>query len=233
MGVSPGAKPGGYGGGLLPMNAEKIKVLLVEDDALFRLGLSLVIRNQPELELVDEVEDGESALAAVGDGRCPDIVLLDLGLPGLGGQETLRRLKRDHPGIRVLVLTSREEARLVQAAVREGADGYCLKGITPEHLLTVIKEVAAGHGWFDAKVLGFMREAMLCEGSAPLPSAALTDREREVLRWIARGASNQKIGEQLHISEGTVRVHVHAILRKLGASDRTQAATIALTQGLI
>lgn len=211
----------------------KIKVVLVEDDALFRLGLGVAIRNQPELELLAEVEDGESALVVVAEQR-PDLVLLDLGLPGLGGHETLRRLKRDHPGVRVLVLTSREEPRMVQATIRDGADGYCMKGITPQHLLTVIKEVAAGHGWFDGKVLGPLRESMVAAETPPAGQPpVLTDREREVLQWITQGASNQKIGIQLHISEGTVRVHVHAILRKLGASDRTQAATIALTRGLI
>jgi len=132
------------------------------------------------------------------------------------------------------VLTSREESRMVQAAMREGADGYCLKGITPEHLLTVIREVAAGNGWFDAKVLAMMREVFATDAVQPAaPSVALTDREREVLQWIAKGASNQKIGENLHISEGTVRAHVHAILRKLGASDRAQAVMIAVRRGLL
>jgi two-component system NarL family response regulator len=210
--------------------SEPITVLLVEDDPLFRMGLALFLRNQPELQLMGEAEDGESALDLVGRLQ-PRLVLLDLSLPGIGGQRTLERLKREYPEVRVLVLTSREEANLVQAILQKGADGYCLKGISPEHLLTVIREVSAGNGWFDAKVLAQVRSAL-----APAPGASpgtVTEREKEVLRWIARGASNPEIGRQLHISSGTVRVHVHAILRKLGAVDRTQAVVLALEKGLI
>jgi two-component system, NarL family, response regulator len=215
------------------MITHPITVLLVEDDPLFRMGLALVIRNHPQLELVGKVEDGESALEMLTQ-QVPQIVLLDIGLPGLGGEETLVRIKRAYPQVRVLVLTSREEARMVQKMLQAGADGYCLKGITPDHLLTVIKEVSAGNGWFDSKVLGHMREALTAEPiTRSGPTAALTEREQEVLQWIARGASNPEIGQHLHISSGTVRVHVHAILRKLGASDRTHAAVLALEQGLI
>jgi two-component system, NarL family, response regulator len=218
------------------MNTSPITVLLVEDDPLFRMGLALVIRNHPQLELLGKVEDGESALEAIRE-QSPQIVLLDIGLPGLGGEETLVRIKREYPQVRVLVLTSREEARMVQKMLQAGADGYCLKGITPDHLVTVIKEVSAGNGWFDSKVLGHMREVVTTEPSISVEgvgrAAALTEREQEVLQWIARGASNPEIGQYLHISSGTVRVHVHAILRKLGASDRTQAAVLALDQGLI
>ncbi len=210
---------------------DKIKVLLVEDDALFRMGLGLVVRNSPNFELVAEVEDGESALQAVPVYR-PDIVLLDIGLPGIGGEQTLVRLKRGHPEVKVLVLTSREEAHTAQAMIRSGADGYCLKGIAPDHLLRVMEEVSAGHGWFDSKIVSHLREALTARPTSQ-PAATLTEREREVLERIAQGASNPQIGVQLHISEGTVRVHVHAILRKLGATDRTQAVKLAMDQGLI
>lgn len=218
------------------MNSLPITVLLVEDDPLYRMGLALVIHNHPELELLGKVEDGESALEMLRH-QLPQIVLLDIGLPGLGGEETLVRIKREYPQVRVLVLTSREEARMVQKMLQAGADGYCLKGITPDHLVTVIKEVSAGNGWFDSKVLGFMREALTTEPITAVEgigrAVALTEREQEVLQWVARGASNPEIGQHLHISSGTVRVHVHAILRKLGASDRTHAAVLALDQGLI
>ncbi|AGY58968.1 response regulator [Gloeobacter kilaueensis] len=215
--------------------ASRPTVLLVEDDPVFRMGLSLLLKSSPRCVLVGEVEDGESALKFVR--RQPvQVVLLDIGLPGLGGEQTLRQLKQSHPEIKVLVLTSRDEARLVQKMVQAGADGYCLKGIAPEHLLRVIEEVSAGHGWFDSKVLAELREAL---GSAeqnlagPTQTVSLSEREREVLQWIARGASNPEIGRHLHISSGTVRVHVHAILSKLGASDRTQAAVIAIERGLL
>ncbi|WP_231848356.1 response regulator [Gloeobacter violaceus] len=208
-------------------------MLLVEDDPLFRMGLAMVLRHQPQIELVAEAEDGETALALANRHR-PQLVLLDIGLPGLDGRQTLVRLKQEHPEIRVLVLTSREEAGLVQAMLQAGADGYCLKGIGPDRLLTVIREVSAGNGWFDAKVLAQVRSAFaVAPSEPPANAAALTEREREVLGWIARGASNPEIGRQLHISSGTVRVHVHAILRKLGATDRTQAAVLALEKGLI
>lgn len=211
----------------------KISVLLVEDDPLFRMGLGLAIRNHPEFNLMGEAVDGESALESIRRDP-PQIVLLDIGLPGLGGKETLLQIKREAPQVRVLILTSREEAKMVQAMLQAGADGYCLKGITPEHLFTVIKEVSAGNGWFDGKVLSTMREALTGEASGesrPVPT--ITEREKEVLQWIAKGATNPEIGQHLHISSGTVRVHVHAILRKLGAVDRTQAVVLAMEKGLI
>ncbi|WP_218082049.1 response regulator [Anthocerotibacter panamensis] len=214
---------------------KKIKVLLVEDDAVFRLGLSLMLRNSPQCLLVGEAEDGESALQLIQQMH-PDLLLLDLGLPGLGGRETLLAVKQRYPQLKVLVLTSREEGRLVQQMLQAGADGYCLKGVTPEHLLRVIEEVSAGHGWLDSKVLGYIREALAHEPAVDLAreqAAGLTEREREVLSWMAKGASNPEIGQHLHISSGTVRVHVHAILRKLGVGDRTQAVVVALERGLL
>ncbi len=211
----------------------KISILLVEDDPLFRMGLGLAIRNHPDFDLIAEVEDGESALEKIRQ-TSPQIVLLDIGLPGLGGQQTLIQIKREAPQVRVLILTSREETRMVQAMLQAGADGYCLKGITPEHLFTVIKEVSAGNGWFDGKVLAYMREALTGESSGEArPVSVITEREKEVLQWIAKGATNPEIGQHLHISSGTVRVHVHAILRKLGAVDRTQAVVLAMEKGFI
>jgi two-component system, NarL family, response regulator len=211
----------------------KINLLLVEDDPLFRMGLGLAIRNHPDFNLMGEVVDGESALAMIRQAA-PQIVLLDIGLPGLGGQQTLIQIKQEFPQVRVLILTSREESPMVQAMVQAGADGYCLKGITPEHLFTVIKEVSAGNGWFDGKVLSTMRVALTREpADVTRPASAITEREKEVLQWIAKGATNPEIGQHLHISSGTVRVHVHAILRKLGAVDRTQAVVLAMEKGLI
>ncbi|MBC7883378.1 MAG: response regulator transcription factor [Anaerolineae bacterium] len=211
----------------------KISVLLVEDDPLFRMGLGLAIRNHPDFNLMGEAVDGESALESIRLDP-PQIVLLDIGLPGIGGKETLMQIKREAPQVRVLILTSREESRMVQAMLQAGADGYCLKGITPEHLFTVIKEVSAGNGWFDGKVLNTMREALTGEASSELrPVPTITEREKEVLKWIAKGATNPEIGQHLHISSGTVRVHVHGILRKLGAVDRTQAVVLAMEKGLI
>lgn len=211
----------------------KISILLVEDDPLFRMGLGLAIRNHPDFNLVGEVEDGESAIESIRRNP-PQIVLLDIGLPGLGGQQTLIQIKHLAPQVRVLILTSREETRMVQAMLQAGADGYCLKGITPEHLFTVIKEVSAGNGWFDGKVLSTMRVALTGDASsAARPAAAITEREKEVLQWIAKGATNPEIGQHLHISSGTVRVHVHAILQKLGAVDRTQAVVLAMEKGFI
>ncbi|PSN20749.1 DNA-binding response regulator [filamentous cyanobacterium CCP5] len=214
-----------------------LQILLVEDDELFRLGLATRLQQEPMLEIAAEAEDGETALALVTQQEF-DIVILDVGLPGLGGVETCRQMKQLMPQLPILVLTSHSQPTLINRLIEAQAQGYCVKGVAAESLILAIQSVAAGASWWDAQATQQIRaqfQQPLAEvpPSVPVPDNPLTQREREILALIASGKSNSEIAESLYIAAGTVRVHVHAILQKLEVRDRTQAVVIALRQGLI
>jgi len=227
------------------MSANPLRILLAEDDELFRLGLRMRLQQEPGFEVVAEAEDGEMAVEAAKQ-LALDIIILDIGLPGIGGIEACRQLKQLHANLPILVLTSRTQSSLVSRLIEAGAQGYCLKGIAPATLILAIRSIAAGASWWDAAATSEIRatfenqppEAMANENSASpshrvTSASPLTRREQEILALIVTGKSNQDIAETLHITAGTVRVHVHAILHKLKVSDRTQAATVALQQQMI
>lgn len=214
--------------------SDLLKLLLVEDDGLFRLGLATCLQREPTIELVVEAVDGESALGLV-QKQAFDAVILDLGLPGLGGIETCRQLHQLQPELPVLILTSHPDKHLVLKLMEAGAKGYCLKGIDADKLVLAIRSIAMGATWWDGNVSDRIYTAI---HQNDRPSGLgnefqLTKRELEVLTLISRGKTNQQIAETLFITSGTARVHVHAILQKLDVSDRTQAAIIALQQNLI
>lgn len=214
---------------------EPINILLVEDDELFRLGLSMGLSNEKQMHIVAEAEDGETAIDLAGEYPC-DIVILDVGLPGIGGIEACRQLKQKYPDLPVLVLTSHSQKHLISRLIEVKAQGYCLKGIPAETLILAIRSVAAGASWWDATATKEIQSVFVETQSNPLPPSAdnpLTKRELEILALIATGKSNQEIGEILYISSGTVRIHVHNILQKLEVRDRTQAAILAMQKGLI
>ena len=202
-----------------------LRILLVEDDELFRLGLRMRLQQETGLEIVAEAEDGETAVELAN--RYPlDLVLLDVGLPGIGGIEACRQIKQQHPELPILVLTSRSEKPLITRLIEAGAQGYCLKGIASESLLLAVRSVAAGASWWDSTATTEIRAAMVRNPPLSVPSKTaqplenpLTNREQEILALIATGKSNQEIGEILYIAPGTVRVHVHAILQKLEVRD--------------
>jgi two-component system, NarL family, response regulator len=214
--------------------SDLLKLLLVEDDGLFRLGLSTCLQREPSIELVMEAVDGESALGLV-QKQTFDVVILDLGLPGLGGIETCRQLHQLQPELPVLILTSHPDKHLVLKLMEAGAKGYCLKGIDADKLVLAIRSIAMGATWWDGNVSDRIYTAIHPrEHSAGLANEfQLTKRELEVLTLIARGKTNQQIAETLFITAGTARVHVHAILQKLAVSDRTQAAIMAIEHNLI
>jgi len=214
-----------------------LRILLVEDDELFRLGLSTRLQREPSLELVAEAHDGESAVELTCQQQF-DIVLLDIGLPGIGGVEACRQIKQQHPDLPVLVLTSRSQQPLIEQLITAGASGFCLKGIESETLILALRSVAAGASWWDAgstKEIRTTFEKNFEKKATPHPKTTtitnLTQREKEILALLALGKSNPEISQKLHITTGTVRVHVHAILQKLEVRDRTQAAILALQQG--
>jgi two-component system NarL family response regulator len=212
-----------------------IKVLLVEDDEVFRLGLTISLRQSPEIILVGEADSIQQALKICNENT-PDLVLMDIGLPGENGIDGTRFIKEKFSHIKILVLTSHEEPTIVEQILAAGADGYCVKGISTERLINVIKDIFKGAFWIDETISQQIR-AYFQKGTVnniiqkPISkevSKHLTDREQEVLNLISLGKKNLDIAEILCISPGTVRVHVHSILHKLKVKDRTQAALLVM-----
>ncbi|MCG5062146.1 MAG: response regulator transcription factor [Limnoraphis sp. WC205] len=220
------------------MNPKPLNILLVEDDELFRLGLVTRLQQEGDILIVAEAEDGETAVELVSQYSL-NVVILDVGLPGIGGVEACRQIKQKQPLLPVLVLTSHSQKPLINRLIEAKAQGYCLKGIAPEALILAIRSVAAGASWWDSIATQeiqetFGRFAEVLEGSeAYSVGNPLTKREQEILALIASGKSNQEIADILYIAPGTVRVHVHTILKKLNARDRTQAALVAIQKKLV
>ena len=216
------------------MTLNHLKILLVEDDELFRLGLQVRLQQETKIEGLTEAGDGETAIE-IAKQQPFDLVLLDIGLPGLGGLETCRQLKLNHPNLPILVLTSRNDRLLISRLVTAGAQGYCLKGVAAETLILAMRSVIAGASWWDATATAEIHH--IFQNQSPEVTFAdtsgtkvnsLTRREKEILILMAEHKTNQQIADLLYISSGTVRVHIHAILHKFGVSDRKQAIAIAL-----
>lgn len=208
-----------------------IRVLLVEDDEVFRIGLTVSLKQCNNVELVGTATDGQAAITLTEELK-PDLILMDIGLPVLNGIAATKEIKNRHKDTKVLVLTSHSEPKIVEEMMDAEADGYCMKGISTERLEALIQEVFKGAFWVDATVAEQIKQHLKGIGggqfqpsSLPLKGLEfLTEREQEVLALIAEGKKNQQIADQLYISHGTVRVHVHSILNKLNVKDRTQAA---------
>jgi NarL family two-component system response regulator LiaR len=209
----------------------EIRVLIADDHAVVRQGLRTFLELQDDIEVVADVGDGEAALSAVESHR-PDVVLMDLVMPGVGGIEAIRRLRELRPQTRVLVLTSFLDDEKLFPAVRAGAAGYLLKDVEPAELVRAIHTVADGEALLHPAVAARLMEEF-SEVERPAAEEALTAREREVLELIARGLPNKLIARELEIAEKTVKAHVSSILSKLGLTDRTQAALYAVRAGLI
>jgi len=218
------------------MSLSPIRILLIEDDELFRLGLVTRLAQEPELEIIAEAEDGEKAITLVSE-QLFDVVILDIGLPGIGGIEACRQMKQVQPHLPILILTSHTQPALISRLIEAQAQGYCVKGVAAEILILAIRSVAAGASWWDAIASQAIQTAFQKVQQESLPPSSpdnpLTKREEEILALIATGKSNQEIADILYIAPGTVRVHVHTILHKLGVRDRTQAAILAIQMGLV
>lgn len=193
-----------------------MKVLLIEDDASYRLGIEAQLTPLPFISAVLTAGDGEQGLALL-EQTPVDLVVLDLGMPGLGGLETCRRIKRQHR-LPVLVLTSQEDPAWVERLWQAGADGYLHKSAAIEQLPLALRSLELGASWWDRSATDALRQQPGLEALTEL-----TPRERDVLQAMASGLTNQGIADSLGISAGTVRIHVHTILQKLQVSNRTQA----------
>lgn len=213
------------------MPPSPLRILLVEDDELFRLGLQMKLQQEAGIEIVAEAGDGETAIRMVSQYEL-DVVLLDIGLPRIGGIEASRQIRQKCPGLPILVLTSRSDKALINQLIEVGVQGYCLKGVTAEMLVLALRSVVAGASWWDQVATNEIH-ALANSKPAKEPASPLTPREQEILQLITVGKTTQEIAETFYITPGTVRVHVHAILQKLEVRDRTQAALLALQKGLI
>jgi len=204
--------------------AQQISVLIVDDHPVVRRGLRVLLELGDGIEVAGETGDGAAALALAAE-REPDVILLDLKLPGLDGLAVLTELKARGSTARVLVLTSATEPASASLAVRNGAAGVLYKDVDPDALVRAIRSVHDGHLLLAPEAAGTLVHAA---GQAWGGIDALTRREREVLAELARGRSNREIARALHVSEKTVKAHVSAVLAKLGVQDRTQAALLAV-----
>jgi DNA-binding NarL/FixJ family response regulator len=215
----------------------RIRLLVVDDQALVRAGFRMILEAEPDLEVAGEAADGEEAL--VQAARCgPDVVLMDVRMPGVDGIEATRRILGEpaHAGVRVIMLTTFDMDEYVYDALRAGASGFVLKDVPPEQLVDGIRAVHTGSSLLSPAITRRMIEARLDRPAAGLPPRvleSLTPREREILGLLGRGLSNAEIADSLVVSETTVKTHVGRVLMKLGIRDRVQAVIFAYESGVV
>jgi DNA-binding NarL/FixJ family response regulator len=222
----------------------KTRVLIVEDHQMTLVGLKMLLEKNELVEVIGEAANGLEAVQLANNGQ-PDVILMDIGLPEMDGIEATQTIKQTHPGVRIIMLTSKDNEQDVFASLSAGADAYCMKGISIEALTSAIEAVKEGTAWLDPAVARMVLGRF--QGAAPAlqeQSAAgqdeavwedcpLTAREMEVLKLIVDGLSNPEIAERLTITKATAKAHVHSILQKLCVDDRTQAAVLAMRQGFV
>jgi DNA-binding NarL/FixJ family response regulator len=210
-----------------------MKVVICDDQALIRDGLEMLLTLEKDIEVVGQAQDGAEALELVAQHR-PDLVLMDLKMPGMNGIEATRQIRIHYPAVNVLVLTTYDDDEWVFDAIRAGAVGYLLKDTPREEVIKAVRGTVEGKSFVDPAVAGKLLGQVAGQQTQPasLITDKLTGREVDVLRLIARGLTNADIAARLHLSEGTVRNHVSAIFAKLDVSDRTQAAVLAIQHGL-
>ena len=204
--------------------SRSIRVLIADDHPVVRTGLTSMLNAQQNVDVIGAVSTGQDALLAVSEQR-PDVLLLDLRMPGMDGIETLRALRPLQSPTRVIILSSFEADEDIYRAVQEGAMGYLLKDTSKAQMLEAIAAVHAGKRYIKGQIASRLAERML--------RATLTTRELEILEMIAKGLTNKQIASVLTISDNTVRNHLNSIMEKLEVSDRTEAATTAIQQGII
>lgn len=218
------------------MNSNKIRVLVVDDNELFREGLISLLNNYASVYVVGQARDGYEAVQKTRLLR-PDVILMDVSMPRMGGVEATERIKESHPDVSIAMLTVSEDETDLFSAVRSGARGYLIKSVSIEDLETAIQTIANGGTIVTPHLAHRLLDefAKLTQGTraGPRETENLTAREREVLELVAKGASNREIAQRLVIAENTVKVHLRNILDKLHLRNRQQAAALAVQEGLV
>lgn len=221
------------------MTAGSIAVLIVDDHPLLRQGLKTLLELEGEIRVVGQASNGPEALRLV-DQLKPDVILLDINMPGMNGIEVAKIVREKHPAVAILVLTIHDNETYVKEMIRSGAKGYLLKDAEPREVIAAIKKVAAGESVYPTDLMERVMEHYhklevkfgKLQSAAAISDLTLTSRELEILRYIVEGMSNKEIAAALFISEKTVKNHITSLLRKLDVEDRTQAAVWAVSQGL-
>ncbi len=241
-------------------NKKKIKIMLVEDHVLTRIGLKVSLEKYSNIEVIAETANGREAVE-LAEKKKPDLIIMDIGLIEFDGIEATKKIKEIAPHIKVIMLTSHESEREILASLASGADGYCLKDTSPEQLYNAVESVYEGNAWLSSQVaekvlrnlygkeISQIKQSELIkkienpaqnnqngavkQPTSKIPIIPLSERELEVLRLIVDGKSNQQIAEGLFVTLATVKTHVRSILNKLSVDDRTQAAVKAMREGLV
>lgn len=206
------------------MESKGIRILIADDHPVFRLGLAALIKTQPDMQVVGEASNGKEVMEQFKKLR-PDITLLDLRMPQMGGVETIAALNKQYPNAKTIVVTTFQGEDEIYRALQAGARGYLLKDTMHVELLESIRAVHAGQRRVPPRIAERLAQR--------IPASDLTSREMEILALIVKGRGNKEIAAELGIAEGTVKNHVLKILDKLGVADRTQAATAAITRGIL
>ncbi len=207
-------------------------ILICDDHRIVREGLKQFVQSVPGVARVETAASGEEVLARFGLER-PDLVLMDVQMPGLGGLETTRRLVRDHPTARVIMLTAADDREHVATAVANGATGYLHKDVSREELCAAVANALDGQDLLEPSLRRAMAERAVGGRAATDPMGGLTERELQVLRGMSQGKSNAEIGKSLFLSEDTVKTHARRLFRKLGVSDRAQAVAYGFRRGFV
>jgi DNA-binding NarL/FixJ family response regulator len=213
----------------------RTKVLIADDHAIVREGVRMILAKEPDIEVVGEAEDGQQALDLVEQHR-PNVVIMDLSMPGMGGIEATKKVKEQHPRVNVLALTMHEDESYVFQLLRAGASGYVLKRAAARDLVQAVRAAAKGEAFLYPSVARKVVEDYLKRveaGEERERYDGLTEREREILTLIAQGLGNQQIAQKLYISIKTVQTHRAHVLEKLGLHDRTELVRYAIRKGLI
>lgn len=212
-----------------------IRLLLVDDQSLFREGVNTLLSIHDDVEIIAEAENGQDAIEKTAEYQ-PDVILMDLRMPGMGGVAATKEIKEKHPESRVIVLTTFDDDESIFDALRAGAVGYLLKDVSSQKLIEAIRTTAAGGSFLQPSVASKIVAGISRQTSAPVQQTLvepLSKRELEILQHIGQGSSNREIANELFLSEGTVKNHVTNILGKMGVRDRTQAALMGKEMGLI
>lgn len=220
-----------------------INVLLVEDHELYRMGLSMLLSKAEDINLIDEAADGIEGVKKARE-HSPQVILMDIGLPNMDGIEATQRIKEFLPETKILIFTSRDSEHDIFESFKAGADGYIMKGASPEHTISAIKAVNEGVGWIDPAIAKVVFSNLQRPNTNTTISSSITDkkdknlyglteRELDVLSLMVDGLTNPQIADKLVITRATAKAHVHSILQKLCATSRTQATVMAMKEGLV